>query len=223
MINDMILSQAAAELAAAMNESLPDPKECVHQFSPKFEKKIKRLTRRVNHPIIYRSLRCAAGVLLVIVIGFYSVLAVSAEARAAVFGWIKEQCQSLYEYFFEGDTVDPEKAMYDLGWLPEDCKFVTSYETSGGEVYIYSTTQNSLVQFSYISDPDSEKMYMDGVEADKKKVMINGCSGELYISENQEETNNIVWMNESQTVLFSISGDYNEEILIKIAENIVRK
>lgn len=223
MINDTMLRQAAAELAIAMNESLPDPKECAHQFSPKFEKKIKRLTRRTNHPIIYRSLRRVASILLVVVIGFCSVLAVSAEVRATVLGWVKEQYQSLYEYFFEGETVNPETAAYYPGWLPEDCEFVTSYETAGGEVYIYSTAQKSLIQFSYISDPDVEKMYMDGVEADKKTVMINGCSGEIYISDNEEETNNIIWMNESQTVLFSISGDYNEEILIKMAENIEKK
>ena len=95
MINDTMLRQAAAELAIAMNESLPDPKECAHQFSPKFEKKIKRLTRRTNHPIIYRSLRRVASILLVVVIGFCSVLAVSAEVRATVLGWVKEQNQSL--------------------------------------------------------------------------------------------------------------------------------
>jgi len=223
MINDEMLKQAAAELATAMNESLPDPEECVHQFSPEFEKKIKKLTRRANHPIIYRSFRSVASVLLVIIIGFCFVSAASAEARATVFGWVKEQYQSLYEYFFEGEIGGSETATYYPGWLPEDCEFVTSYETSGGEVYIYSTAQESLVQFSYISDPNSEKMYMDGVEADKKTVWINECPGEIYISQNEGETNNIVWTNESQTVLFSISGDYNEEILIKMAENIVKK
>ena len=64
---------------------------------------------------------------------------------------------------------------------------------------------------------------MDGVDADKKTVMINGYPGELYISQNDEKTNNIVWLDESQTVLFSVSGDYSEEILIKIAENVEKK
>ena len=46
MISDAMLQQAAEELATAINESLPDPKECVFQFSPKFERKMKRLTIR---------------------------------------------------------------------------------------------------------------------------------------------------------------------------------
>lgn len=222
MISDAMLQQAAEELAIAINESLPDPKECVYQFSPKFEKKLKRLTRRANHPILYRSLRMVASVLLVFLIGFGSILTVSTEARTFVFGWMRVRYQSMYEYFFEGEIENPENVTYYPQWLPEDCKFETSYSTLGGEVYIYFTPRDSLVQFSYISK-SNEKLYMDGVDAEQKDVMINGGSGKLYISHNEGETSNLVWMDKSRTVLFSISGDYDEEVLIKMAENIVEK
>lgn len=222
MINDAMLKQAAEELAIAINESLPDPKECVYQFSPKFEKKLKRLTRRANHPILYRSLRMVASVLLVFMIGFGSILTVSTEARAFVFGWMRVRYESMYEYFFEGEIENPENVAYYPQWLPEDCKFETSYSTLGGEVYIYFTPRDSLVQFSYISK-SNEKLYMDGVDAEQKDVIINGGSGKLYISHNEGETSNLVWMDKSRTVLFSISGDYDEEVLIKMAENIVEK
>ena len=111
MINDAMLKQAAEELAIAINESLPDPKECVFQFSPKFERKMKRLTRRANHPILYRNLRMAASVLLVFLIGFGSILTVSTEARTFVFGWMRVRYQSMYEYFFEGEIENPECGM----------------------------------------------------------------------------------------------------------------
>lgn len=222
MINDAMLKQAAEELAIAINESLPDPKECVYQFSPKFEKKLKRLTRRANHPILYRSLRMVASVLLVFMIGFGSILTVSTEAREIVFGWMRVRYQSMYEYFFEGEIENPENVTYYPQWLPEDCKFETSYSTLGGEVYIYFTPRDSLVQFSYISK-SNEKLYMDGVDAEQKDVMIKGGSGKLYISHNEGQTSSLIWMNKSRTVLFSISGDYDEEVLIKIAENIVEK
>ena len=222
MINDAMLKQAAEELAIAINESLPDPKECVYQFSPKFEKKLKRLTRRANHPILYRSLRMVASVLLVFMIGFGSILTVSTEAREIVFGWMRVRYQSMYEYFFEGEIENPENVTYYPQWLPEDCKFETSYSTWGGEVYIYFTPRDSLVQFSYISK-SNEKLYMDGVDAEQKDVMINGGSGKLYISHNEGQTSSLIWMNKSRTVLFSISGDYDEDVLIKMAENIVEK
>ena len=66
MITDEMLAQAAAELADAINESLPSPSECTHQFSPRFEKKMKRLIRKSHHPIFYRTLRTVASIILVI-------------------------------------------------------------------------------------------------------------------------------------------------------------
>lgn len=89
-------------------------------------------------------------------------------------------------------------------------------------MYIYFTPRDSLVQFSYISK-SNEKLYMDGVDAEQKDVMINGGSGKLYISHNEGQTSSLIWMNKSRTVLFSISGDYDEDVLIKMAENIVEK
>ena len=223
MISDAMLQQAAEELATAINESLPDPKECVFQFSPKFERKMKRITRRANHPILYRNLRMAASVLLVFLIGFGSILTVSTEARTFVFGWMRVRYQSMYEYFFEGEVENPENVVYYPKWLPEDCEFETSYDTLSGKVYIYSTPRDSLVQFTYISQSNTGKLYMDGVDAEQKEVMINGGEGTLYISHNESVTSNLVWMNKSRTVLFSISGDYDEDVLIKIAENIAEK
>ena len=215
-----MLAQAAAELATAINESLPDPKDCTHEFSAEFERKMKRITRRANHPILYRTLRSVASIILVITIGFGSVLAVSAEARAAVFGWVKEQYESFYEYFFEGEVELAESAKYQPGWMPDGCELLTVEETAGGETYIYKDKSGLLAQFYYIYDPDSQKLYIDTVEYISEPVSINGHSGEMYISIYDDETSSIVWTDNSTNTLFYVSGPYEKDTLIKIAENI---
>ncbi len=55
---------------------------------------MKRLTRRANHPILYRNLRMAASVLLVFMIGFGSILTVSTEARD-ICVWVDESAVSV--------------------------------------------------------------------------------------------------------------------------------
>ena len=40
MLSDELLKQAAEEFALAMNESLPKPEQCQHQFSEEFERKM---------------------------------------------------------------------------------------------------------------------------------------------------------------------------------------
>ena len=43
MLSEELLKQAAEELALALIGSLPEPEECQHQFSEKFESKMQML------------------------------------------------------------------------------------------------------------------------------------------------------------------------------------
>ena len=149
-----------------------------------------------------------------------AILTFSVEARAAFFGWVREQYEVFYEYFFEGEAAvtDPEK--YELGWVPEGCIFVTSYETAGGETYIFTDEYDTLISFSYTSKPDNETLYVDGVGYAEKQVTIDGNPGTFYISHDEAHTDGIVWTDTATNTLFSISGHFDEDTLIRIAENV---
>ena len=43
MLSEEMLKQAAEELAHALNESLPKPEQCQHQFSERFDTKMRAL------------------------------------------------------------------------------------------------------------------------------------------------------------------------------------
>ena len=47
MLSEELLKQAAEEFALAMNESLPKPEQCHHQFSEEFERKMQYLLSSV--------------------------------------------------------------------------------------------------------------------------------------------------------------------------------
>ena len=47
MLSEELLKQAAEELALVLNESLPKPEECQHQFSEEFERKMQLLLSSV--------------------------------------------------------------------------------------------------------------------------------------------------------------------------------
>ena len=47
MLSEELLKQAAEELAIALNESLPNPEQCQHQFSEEFERKMQLLLSSV--------------------------------------------------------------------------------------------------------------------------------------------------------------------------------
>ena len=47
VLTDELLQQAAAELATALNDSLPPPNECQHEFSAGFEAKMQSLIKGI--------------------------------------------------------------------------------------------------------------------------------------------------------------------------------
>lgn len=224
MIEDAKMAQAAAKLAAAINESLPEPDLCEHSFSKGFERRMTRLIRKTSHPVFYRALRSAASIVLILLLGLGSFLAINVNARELVFGWVKRQYQEFYQYFFTDDTSASKKPAEDVryqpGWMPDGCVFVTSYEITGGEAYIYTNEQETLIQFAYSSDIDTTRLFVDVVNYEKKSVLVDGLPGDVYLSENEEQTNEIVWIDTAENVLFWVSGDFTEDELLKTAESI---
>ena len=96
-------AEKSCEIYVNRLEAGYDPKT-QHKFSPEFEKKIKKLERKANHPIVYRSLQRIASIILVCLIACSAWLTVDAEARAAFFGWVKEIYETYFVYRFEGSA-----------------------------------------------------------------------------------------------------------------------
>lgn len=223
MITDEMLAQAAADLAEAINASLPAPEECHHQFSAKFERKMKRLIYRTNHPVQHRILRSVASILLVILLGFSSVLAVNVDAREAVFGWIREQYESFYEYFFEGQPGEAEPTAYYPSWMPDDYVYQTTLEIDGGEVLIFLNPEGTIAQFSYSTSPENIGFFMEGVDCDHRTVSVNGLVGDMYIPYDDSLASEVIWVSNDRKTIFSVSALIPEDDLLKIAENIAKK
>ena len=162
-------------------------------------------------------------VFLAVLLTGSAVLTFSVEARAAFFGWVREQIENYYEYFFEGEVFVNDLKEYELGWLPENLELIYSGDTAGGKVYIYNDESNALIQFSYISDPNSQKMYVDNAYNEKVAVTINGNPGEISITTGEDETDTIIWINADTNTLFSISGHFDQETFIRMAENVKEK
>ena len=179
--------------------------------------------QRKSKPHFNTWLSKVACVFLVVLLTGSAVLTFSVEARAAFFGWVREQVETYYMYFFEGNAAVTEPAKYELGWMPENCIFVTSYETAGGEVYIYTDERDTLIQFTYTSEPDNEKVYVDYAEYTEKQVTINGNTALLFIAPSEDNTDGIVWTDPNTNTLFFISGHFDQETFIKIAENVKEK
>ena len=124
MISEEMLRKAAAEADQAIRDSLPAPADCKHEFSPSFQRRMRRTFRKAKHPIIYKLPKYAACFVLVVTLASGTWLTVDAEARAAFFAWVREQYEAFIEYRFIGEaTQKNEMVEYGLTWLPEGFSF----------------------------------------------------------------------------------------------------
>ena len=101
MITDEMLAKAAAEVSAAVTESVP---EAAHRFSPEFEAKMDAVLHQKSQPAFGRGLRRAAAVALVILTAFGILTVASPTAWAAMTDWVKDTYKTYVVYLLVSST-----------------------------------------------------------------------------------------------------------------------
>lgn len=173
-----------------------------------------------KHIIWPRVRSAAACFLLAVLLTGTAILTFSVEARAAFFGWVREQYETFYSYFFEGDVVNAEPANYELGVLPDGYTFAAQYEIQGGKVYIYTSQNGSIADFSYSTDSEGFYLLADAAECAHHAVTVNGMTGDLYITPDEETANMLVWMDSAKGLFFSISAPISGDELLELAKEV---
>ena len=224
MISDERLRKAAQKVEESMLASLPEPEECEATFSPEFERKMKKLIRRTDHPIRHRIMKAVACFLLVVLVGGGSVLTLSAEARATFVGWVRDIYQSyetwfVYHFVGESDTVS-EDIPYRLSWVPEGYTEQEVFELADQTDIHYTNNKGLLITFGYSSNSESISLYIerDGMEA--YHVFVNDMPADLYLDNSEGETNILTWIDSDTNTIFWIMAHVDMDDLIKMAESV---
>ena len=228
MISEERLRQAAGAAVLALADSLPEPEECQHEFSPGFEQRMRKVLRRGNHPTVYRRLRRAACFLLAILLSGSVWLTVDTEAREVVFGWISERVEGAYHYFFRGERTSQDYLTgYTLSKIPEGYKESNQIETEeySIKIFVEASTGNYLTLgwlHPSTGDEEPEIFFLTGAMK-KELVQVNEQSAELYLDETGEKGNVIVWREEKENTILYISGYFDKEALIDMAESVKKQ
>lgn len=219
MISDALLREAAAEAEVCLLANLPEIQP--HEFSTEFERKMKRLISRANHPIRHQVLRYAAAVLLAVLTLFGAVMAVSPEARAAVFGWVKNTFYAFVEYSSSG-TGTQEKSDYCLTFLPDGYELVDVIEKTNKQIFLYADDSDHGLKFGYSYPPENGAgaivLFVEGYR--EYSGFVHGMKADIYISDNENESNAIVWCDEETGALLQVHAFADLETLVELAENV---
>ena len=131
------------------NDELPE-----HEFSKGFERKMNKLLRTQRRsPSLNRFISVSkriAAILLIISIGFGTVIAVSPTARAAVINWVMEWYDTHISYRFFGESTWDEMPSYNITKLPNGYKKVEEIRKIMDTVIImYENEDEDMIYFNY--------------------------------------------------------------------------
>lgn len=222
MITEDALRRAAREADRALADSLPDPADCAHTFSPKFQRRMARLIRRHRHKGLYRGLRRAACVLLAILLGGTIFLSVNEEAQAAFYGWLREHVTGGQMYTYQGEPVEESGVVRYQLTVPEGYQLEDAIEGNGFFEYRYVNEEGALLQFSYVYELE-EGMRASFVDESKMKLQqatVRGNAADLYISIQEGGNNSLIWTERSTGVLMDLTGPLDKETLLALAETV---
>lgn len=222
----MTTLKAALQEAYFMElEEIPSEEELSEDkaltFSSAFERKMKKLIRRADHPIWYRIVQTAACLLLAALLSGCTVLAISPEAREAFVGWVRELSEGWFVYHYVGEKKDSlESIIYRPTWIPDGYEVISEYSSPRNFKIEYKKTDEELAMFSYTMYTDSMEAQVESGGAEIKHIFIDSYPADLYLDPDPGKENVLMWMNDEVGALFTISAPFSGDEIIKMAESV---
>lgn len=219
MISDERLREAARQAEEKLLASLPKPEDCEATFSPEYKRKMKKLARRTDHPVIYWVQKAVACILLTILIGGGGILTFSTEARAAFVGWVREVYENWFVYKYTGEDQEfPKDIEFQITWLPEGFAEVAHSASEEQVRTLFQDENSNFIVFLYTRSMESANLYIEESGVETQSVQIGGLYADLYLDQQSDQANALIWSDKG--VLFWLHGNCSGDELIKIAESI---
>lgn len=222
---DEALRNAAILVRESMLSSLNEEKVPEHEFPDDFLKSIREEARQSEKKHRYDGellRRCIAAVLSAIV-GVTLFFAINTEARAAAAEWIKKVFggQTIF-LFLQEDTHVPLD--FQLLWLPDGVEMVDETQTELTHSQLYQDAQDPkngfVIQCGSMDSQGDLTIIHDDANYDIRTVEVNGLPGELYISNDTNISNVLIWFDEPNRIVFTIDSTLAPNVILHIAENV---
>lgn len=191
-----------------------------HDFSPTFERRMRRLVRRAGHPIRHRFVQAAACLLLAALLSGCAVLAVSQEARTALAGWIRELEREWSSYRYAGEPAgQPRPTVYYPAELPEGYREVMAPEPGAFVHALYEGGDGALLSFSYQEGLERTAFHVVWEDTTVQQIDEPGFQADLYLN-TTGRTNVLVWTDEASEIVFWLTARLPEEELVRTARSV---
>ena len=162
----------------------------------------------------------AAVVLLIISLGFGTVLVSSPTARAAFVRWITEWYDTYMIYRFAGENLSGEMPQFEITELPEGFVETERIEFPESTTVTYENETGDFIDFTYIYMSQGGASAFETENSDVYDIEVNHMNGLFAEAKIPGNFNTIAWIDTEQNIQFDISGLFSYMDIMHMAESV---
>lgn len=221
LIREVLMDSIKLEWAEELN-SVPSI-----ELSKKFRKQMKAMltdpflwSRKKTNPIWRKAVNRVASIFITILVGFGSVMIASPTVRAAVFAWVREWYDTHIEYQYKGKSIQTAMPQYQITDLPDGYSEAERLELSGYISVTYKNKESKTLYLDYAYIQEGIVSSFEIGNNDITDISVNKGQGQLFLSQDSNQSNSITWIDGEKNIQFTIDGYFDETELLYMAENI---
>lgn len=188
-------------------------------YSKKFRGSLKDIkTNRKNVSTLTHIVNRIAVLILIIIMGFSTVLTVSAGSRTKFVDWIVETFPKFTIFtseIVEDEAVSMDLTSFNIGYIPPGFKLEDVYEGHIMLIYNYYADYDQWITIKFISPSSKGRTYYDQEGVDIEEIILK--ESKAYIWQTDKLVNLIL---SQDGIECHISGNVKKEAILKIAESI---
>ena len=182
--------------------------------------------RNKTKPVWKAAVQKIAVILLIALLSFGSMMAVSPTVRAAVIRWVTEWYETHITYRYSGEQITDEMPQYEITDLPEGYIEDESKRIEWPEYISFTfynpnkeNDQKIIFDYTYMSQGGASDFVTEDSEV--LSVTVNGLEGQLFLADDWENTRSILtWIDAERNLQFTLMAALNEIDILHIAESV---
>jgi len=204
-----------------------EDEEVVFKPSPQHQRQMRAMLKdplkwasKKSRPIWKVIVQKVAMILLIISLGFGTVMVSSPTARAAFVQWFLEWYETHIVYRYTGEYTPDKMLQYGIAELPDG--FVESERTQleGIVSTTYENGTGDAIYFDYVfmTQGVADIFYTD--DSVTFEVTVNHMKGQYFEAKSLGEFNTITWIDTKHDIQFNISSTLDYVGILHMAESV---
>lgn len=220
-ITDEFLVELTTRFDNLWLKALPEPKDCKHTFPDSFREKIISIAKRKQK--LHTFCRRLVAAIIALLIGSTILIAINPDVRAVIKGWFLEILNSHAVYHFTDNSELTELPIFNLSYIPDNFEEIDGLYTStrSSSFYLNPETGKAFVfEYRIMTEGNIIEIIGDN-SATYEVIRLNDTNIYFYAAGRDSSTNNMIWFDNQNKIVFLINSDLEKDVMLHMAESVV--